>query len=243
MPAGPSVRATRGPAWRKCLFLYFYFLDREFGFCHARVQTWFPFTMQVYVNGHEWLARQMDKRGLRYRRLDNAFLWLDDPGRVQRLADRFAPLDWPAVLDRFAHRVNPPGAQAPCGFAGEIMNDWKRRWPGARVKHWMKGTGSRCTTSTAACCASRPSSTIRTNSKSVAAPGVAGGGLSGGTPCRKAWPFCRAMPPCPRPPIIATSMRSPSSAIPPLRIGPSIVSCNRLATSRPSAPIGSSGSP
>jgi hypothetical protein len=23
-------------------------------------------------------------------------------------------------------------------FAGEIMNDWKRRWPGARVKHWMK---------------------------------------------------------------------------------------------------------
>ena len=24
-------------------------------------------------------------------------------------------------------------------FAGEILNDWKRRWPGARVKHWMKG--------------------------------------------------------------------------------------------------------
>lgn len=23
-------------------------------------------------------------------------------------------------------------------FAGETMNDWKRRWPGARVKHWMK---------------------------------------------------------------------------------------------------------
>ena len=25
------------------------------------------------------------------------------------------------------------------GFAGEILNEWKRRWPGARVKHWMKG--------------------------------------------------------------------------------------------------------
>src|SRR5437899_1647813 len=33
---------------------------------------------------------------------------------------------------------------------------------------------------------------IPTNSKSVAAPGAAGGGLSGGTPCRKAWPSCRA---------------------------------------------------
>src|SRR5947208_16886679 len=25
------------------------------------------------------------------------------------------------------------------GFTGEILNEWKRRWPGARVKHWMKG--------------------------------------------------------------------------------------------------------
>ena len=40
-PGRPTIR----PAWRKCLFLSFYFLDREFGFCHARVQTWFPFTM------------------------------------------------------------------------------------------------------------------------------------------------------------------------------------------------------
>jgi hypothetical protein len=24
------------------------------------------------------------------------------------------------------------------GFAGDILTDWKRRWPGARVKHWMK---------------------------------------------------------------------------------------------------------
>jgi hypothetical protein len=28
----------------------------------VRVQTWFPFTLQVYVNGHEWLARQMNSR-------------------------------------------------------------------------------------------------------------------------------------------------------------------------------------
>jgi hypothetical protein len=80
-------RPTIRPAWRTCLFLYCYFLDREVGFCHARVQTWFPFTMQVYVNGHEWLARQMDKRGLRYRRLENAF-WIkmyDKHGCVLRV--------------------------------------------------------------------------------------------------------------------------------------------------------------
>ncbi|MGE3809284.1 MAG: hypothetical protein AB7K24_31860 [Gemmataceae bacterium] len=31
--------------------LYFYFLDPQFGLVHVRLQTWFPFTIQVYVNG------------------------------------------------------------------------------------------------------------------------------------------------------------------------------------------------
>jgi hypothetical protein len=38
------------PAWRKCLFLYFYFLDRQFGLLHVRLQTWFPFTMGMSRN-------------------------------------------------------------------------------------------------------------------------------------------------------------------------------------------------
>src|SRR5262249_46214002 len=39
-------------ARRKCLILYYYFMDREFGLIHVRVQTWFPLPLQVYVNGH-----------------------------------------------------------------------------------------------------------------------------------------------------------------------------------------------
>lgn len=30
------------PARRKCLHLYFYFMDGDFGLIHARIQTWFP---------------------------------------------------------------------------------------------------------------------------------------------------------------------------------------------------------
>ena len=41
------------PAWRKCLHLYFYFLDPQLGLIHVKLQTWFPFPLQVYVNGHE----------------------------------------------------------------------------------------------------------------------------------------------------------------------------------------------
>jgi len=29
-------------AKRKCLFLYYYFMDSEFGLIHVRLQTWFP---------------------------------------------------------------------------------------------------------------------------------------------------------------------------------------------------------
>ena len=42
----------------------FYFLDPELGLIHIRLTTWFPFSVQVYVNGHSWLAQQMLKRRL-----------------------------------------------------------------------------------------------------------------------------------------------------------------------------------
>ena len=53
---------------RKCSHLYHYYLDPRFGWMYVRLQTWFPFEMQVYVNGREWLARQMEREGLKYRR-------------------------------------------------------------------------------------------------------------------------------------------------------------------------------
>src|SRR2546426_10200186 len=91
----------------KCLVHYFYLLDPEFGFMHVRRPTWFPFTMQVYVNGHDWLARRMNRLRLIFQRLDNAFLSIARPERADHLAREFARLDWPEVLGRFAPRFNP----------------------------------------------------------------------------------------------------------------------------------------
>jgi hypothetical protein len=91
----------------RCVVLYFYYLDPEFGLLHIRLPTWFPFTIQVYVNGHEWLARQMHKHGIRFTQQDNAFLALDDFGKAQALADRLPRFKWLRFLDALAHRVNP----------------------------------------------------------------------------------------------------------------------------------------
>jgi hypothetical protein len=92
---------------RKCLHFYFYLIDPEFGFMHVRLQSWFPFEIQVYINGHEWLAREMDRHGIAYERYDNCFSHIADLAAVQALCEHFAHRRWPRVLDAFAQWVNP----------------------------------------------------------------------------------------------------------------------------------------
>jgi hypothetical protein len=87
--------------------LYYYFLDPELGLIHVRLQTWAPFTLQVYVNGHDWLAQQLVRLQLGFVQQHNAFTQLDEPAKAQRQADRFARLDWAKILNRYAHQVNP----------------------------------------------------------------------------------------------------------------------------------------
>ena len=38
--------------------------------------------IQVYVNGHEWLARKLTANQIRYTKLDNAFAWIEDMDRA-----------------------------------------------------------------------------------------------------------------------------------------------------------------
>jgi hypothetical protein len=87
--------------------LSYYFLDPQFGLIHVRLQTWLPFTVEVYVNGHEWLAQQLLQKKLGLVQQHNAFTQLDDPDQAQRIADRFAKLNWTRILDRWARQVNP----------------------------------------------------------------------------------------------------------------------------------------
>lgn len=91
----------------KCLHLYHYFIDPEFGFMNARIQTWFPFSVQICLNGREWLAHKMDAAALGYEREDNCFLSIDDFPQAQALMDGLLRVHWPGLLDRVALRLNP----------------------------------------------------------------------------------------------------------------------------------------
>jgi hypothetical protein len=104
---------------RKCLHFYLYLIDAEFGWMHVRVQSWAPYDIQVYVNGREWLARQMDRAGIGFSRSDNKITAIDDAAGVTTLCDRLRHTEWPAFLDRQAALVNPLlGDIHAAGFPG-----------------------------------------------------------------------------------------------------------------------------
>jgi hypothetical protein len=94
-------------AQRKCLCFYFYFIDSEWGMMHLRIQSWFPMNIQICVNGHEWLARKMDRHGIAYKKIDNAFAWIEDPERAQGLADKLTRKKLHGKFNALACRINP----------------------------------------------------------------------------------------------------------------------------------------
>lgn len=106
---------------RKCLHLYKYFMHPRFGFMNARIQTWFPFNIQICLNGREWLGHQMSRAGrVDFTRHDNCFTSLGDVGLAQGLMDDQLALDWGQVLDEIACSLNP--------LHDEIFEPWPQTY-------------------------------------------------------------------------------------------------------------------
>jgi hypothetical protein len=95
------------PELRKCLHLYHYYQHPMFGFLYARVQTWFPFTIQIGLNGREWLTRQLDRAGLSYRRHDNCVSWVEDVVAAQALLNAQLRVNWSRQLHAIGAMVHP----------------------------------------------------------------------------------------------------------------------------------------
>lgn len=95
------------PCSGKCLHYYFYFIDEQFGLCYVRVPTWAPFRLQVYCNGHSWLARQLLQADIPFQMLDNAFVSIANPEKGQELADGLSAQMLHEHLAAWAQRFCP----------------------------------------------------------------------------------------------------------------------------------------
>ena len=71
----------------KCLHYYLYFIDPYLGYGYIRVPTWCPFKLQVYINGHNILANELTKSGIKFSMIDNAFDYIEDFEKAQKLCN------------------------------------------------------------------------------------------------------------------------------------------------------------
>ena len=113
-----TVRGARDRRWlmpvletRKCLHLYHYYEHPKVGRCHVRLQTWYPFSVDVCLNGRLWLAKQMDAANLAYQRADNCFIALADPARAQDLANAQLQTNWLELLNGLLAPAHPLQAE------------------------------------------------------------------------------------------------------------------------------------
>jgi len=109
------------PAPGKCLHYYFYFIHPDLGLCYLRVPTWAPFRLQFYCNGHNILARQLDREKIGYTMRDNAFIQLDDAARAQQLAESLVPEHLHEILDKAVHAYCPVVRHFSSGYHWSLM--------------------------------------------------------------------------------------------------------------------------
>jgi hypothetical protein len=67
---------------------YFYIHDQIIGPMVIRVASFLPFQSTYYLNGHNFMEKELQHMGVSFRKKDNAFLSVSDPQALQASADR-----------------------------------------------------------------------------------------------------------------------------------------------------------
>ena len=104
MEQGPTFRVsvpkypTTDPNYRilahqrsRFTHYYFYIRDEVLGPMVMRVASFLPFQTTYYLNGHSFIAQELDRAQIGFRKNDNAFLAVDDVVALQAAADRLSP--------------------------------------------------------------------------------------------------------------------------------------------------------
>ena len=116
------------PDSSKCKHLYFYHNHAEFGFMSVRLQTWFPYEIQIALNGREWLRRGLELRGVAHTVDGNKFLSVGDFAAAQRLLDAQPLAPWFGILDGFARESFPTMDRTLGGGPGYRWTLWQSEW-------------------------------------------------------------------------------------------------------------------
>lgn len=85
----PDYRILRRK-WSPYTHYYFYIRDEVLGPMILCVGSFLPFQTRYWINGHSFIANELQRQGIRFRKDDNAFLGVSDPQALQAAADRLS---------------------------------------------------------------------------------------------------------------------------------------------------------
>jgi hypothetical protein len=114
--------------WTKCKHLYFYFDHEDYGFMNVRLQTWFPYNIQVALNGREWLRRGLESHGCDFVAKGNKFLHIDDFALAQSLLEKQLDTRWTRTLDSFLPDVFPAMRSILGPHLSYYWTLWQSEW-------------------------------------------------------------------------------------------------------------------
>jgi len=112
----------------QCKHLYFYFDDPNLGFMNIRLQTWFPYHIQICLNGREWLRRSLEQEDIGFRIHGNKFLHIDDYRKAQQLFDQQLNTRFTDLLDDLAQRVFPSMKDILGPHLSYYWTLWQSEW-------------------------------------------------------------------------------------------------------------------
>ncbi len=95
---------------------------------HGRIQTWYPFNIQIYLNGREWLGNMMSKAGVSFVKNDNCFTWVSDFNKASKLLEKQLQECWPKTLDSFMENINPVSQQLFTNAYGYYWTTHQSEW-------------------------------------------------------------------------------------------------------------------
>jgi hypothetical protein len=87
---------------------YFYGIDRDFGPFFLKFCSYFPYNAKLCINGHEYVKRQLERRGIKYEALDNGVLSCEDPATLQKICDGLSPALIDALFRKWLRRLPHP---------------------------------------------------------------------------------------------------------------------------------------
>ena len=91
----------------KCLHYYHYFQHPELGLCYARMQSYFPFTVRIGMNGRQWLYQQLRQRQVAFEHQGNLLLSVADVPLAQELLDTQVRADYVKLLGGLVQPIQP----------------------------------------------------------------------------------------------------------------------------------------